>query len=119
MTDRELLELILKNQEAIRSDINKVEAKVDNAIADIKEVKVDLVEIKTDVQYLKNNDEIDSISINGAYNLIKGLDTKFDKLVAEINHQRRFMQKSIGDLSADYSNLEERVEKLEQDKKAS
>jgi chromosome segregation ATPase len=116
MTTEEILQLLLSK---IDTNHKEVTEKIDITIADIKDMKTDIAEIKSDIQYLKKNDEIDSISINGAYNVIKEVDTKLDKLVGEINHQRRFMQKAVGDLSADCNSLEERIEKLEQDKKAS
>ncbi|MBK7994597.1 MAG: hypothetical protein IPK14_14805 [Blastocatellia bacterium] len=101
------------------ADIGKLETKVDGAIADIAQIKEDIADIKSDVQYLKNSDEIDTISINGAYNGIKELNTKFDKFIIEFNHQRRFTQKALGDLNSDILWLDERVQQLEQEKKAS
>lgn len=116
MTDRELLQLILKNQEEMRSEfkseIRGVESKID-AIA------ADLGEIKKDVSLLLEHDDIDTFNINGAYKEIKEVNSKLDKLSTEFSYQRRFNQKAIGDLNNDISGLDERVGQLEQEKKAS
>ncbi len=126
MTVEEMFQLLINEikeikagQAKLEANQLKLEAKVDGAIADIIQIKEDVADIKSDVQHLKNSDEIDTISINGAYNGIKELNTKFDKFTTEFNHQRRFTQKAVGDLNSDVLWLDERVQQLEQEKKAS
>ena len=120
MTSEEMFQLLMKEIKAgqarleakVDANHKEVTEKLDDAIADIKE-------IKQEVHSLWTCSEIDSQSINGAYNGIKELNVKFDKLTTEFNHQRRFMQKAVGDLSSDVQGLDERVGQLEKEKKAS
>ena len=96
----------------MRSDINRVETKVDGAIVDIKE-------IKKDVSLLLEHDDIDTYNINAAHKEIKEVNNKLDNVTADLKAQRRFNQKVTGDISNDVQELNERVGQLEQEKKAS
>lgn len=112
MTVEEMLQLLLdkidSNHAETKADIMRLEAKIDanhaEAMSEIKELKADVAEIKTDVQYLKRQDDIDSLAVNGAYNGIKDLHTKFDKQIS-----------SVKLLDKNYISLHQRVDKVEDD----
>lgn len=84
MTVEEMFQLLLNKIVGMEGEIKslkegqaRLEAKVDTAVSDIKD-------IKEDVQYLKRQDDIDAQSINGCYNGIKDLHVKFDKQTGNV-----------------------------------
>jgi chromosome segregation ATPase len=119
MTEFELLQEILTEMKALRSDVSelkqgqaRLEAKVDTnhkeAMAEIKELKTDVADIKSDVQYLKGQDDIDTQSINGCYNGIKELNDKFDKQAKSI----KFFDKSLAHFHDRLGDAEEEVKEI-------
>ena len=86
MTDRELLELILKNQEAMRSDINelkqgqtRLESKVDSFVDKTQELKTSVTELKRDVHSLKESRAKRSAAIKALADEVKALNDKMDR----------------------------------------
>jgi chromosome segregation ATPase len=104
MTVEEMFQLLLNKIVGMEGEIKslkegqaRLEAKVDTAVSDIKD-------IKEDVQYLKRQDDIDTQSINGCYNGIKDLHVKFDKQTGNVKL-----------LDKNYLSLHQRVDTVEDD----
>lgn len=112
MTTEEMFQMLMNkinsNHAELRADIKaevaRLESKIDDAIADIKQ-------IKEEVHSLWICSEVDTISINGAYNGIKEVDNKLDKVIADQKLHRRSTQATIGELQAQINTLEDRLDK--------
>ena len=104
MTIEEMFQMLMNEVKEMRGDIGRVEAKVDSAIADIKE-------IKQDVHYLKENDDVDTLSINDAYNNIREIKDKVNNLDKQSNIVR-VLDKSVPSLQVRLSDLEDDVAQI-------
>lgn len=108
MTVEEMFQMLMNEVKEMRGDIVRVEAKVDSAIVDIKELKVDVAEIKEDVHLLEKLDEIDGLSINAACVDIKEIKEKVNNLDKQSNIVRA-LDKSVPSLQVRLSDLEDEV----------
>ena len=104
MTTEEMFQMLMNEVKEMRSDIVRVESKVDDAIADIKE-------IKQDVHYLKENDDVDTLSINAAYNDIREIKNKVNNLDKQSNIVRT-LDKNVPSLQVRVSDLEDEVAQI-------
>jgi phage shock protein A len=112
MTTEEMFQLLLNkvdtNHTEVKAEIARLEAKLDGAITDIKELKTDVAEIKADVHLLKKLDEIDTLSINAACNDVKEIKEKVNNLDKQSNIVR-LLDKSVPSLQVRVSDLEDDV----------
>ena len=122
LTDRELLELLFTKTISMEQNIVGMKAKIDDNHAEVKveiarlDTKLDgavadITEIKQGVHYLKENDDIDTLSINAAYNDIREIKDKVNNLDKQSNIVRA-LDKSVPSLQVRLSDLEDDVAQI-------
>ena len=122
LTDRELLELLFTKTISMEQNIAGMKAKIDDNHAEVKaeiarlDTKLDgavadITEIKQGVHYLKENDDIDTLSINAAYNDIRDIKNKVNNLDKQSNIVRA-LDKSVPSLQVRLSDLEDDVAQI-------
>ena len=122
LTDRELLELLFTKTISMEQNIVGMKAKIDDNHAEVKveiarlDTKLDgavadITEIKQGVHYLKENDDIDTLSINAAYNDIRDIKNKVNNLDKQSNIVRA-LDKSVPSLQVRLSDLEDDVAQI-------
>jgi len=111
MTTDELIQLLLSKMDSFETKLNGAIADIKQLKSDVTEIKADISEIKSDVQYLKRQDDVDTQTINGAYNGIKEVNSKLDKVIADQQLDRRATQATIAQLQSQVGTVEDRLDK--------
>ena len=91
--------------------MNKIDSNHKQVMEKIDDMAADVAEIKEDVHLLKELDEIDTLSINAAFNDIKEIKEKVNNLDKQSNIVR-VLDKSVPSLQVRLSDLEDEVAQI-------
>lgn len=105
MTTEEMFQLLLNEIKNLHLGQARLEAKID---ANHTEVMTHIQRIESDVQYLKQNDDSDTLSINSIHGDIKEIKEKVNSLDKQTNIVR-VLDKSVPSLHTRVSDLEDEM----------
>jgi len=101
----------MNTEEMFKILMSKIDSNHKQVMEKIDVIAADVAEIKEDVHLLKELDEIDTLSINAAFNDIKEIKEKVNNLDKQSNIVR-VLDKSVPSLQVRLSDLEDEVAQI-------